>query len=308
MRPILSRFLVGVALAGAASAAWSAPPPPPVPCPEPATTLVDSPRIRRATPPPDPAPTPAPEPADDPESAKAVITLWDGSPVPKEWPVGFSIGLSASKSRAGAKLRSIRWSVDPAWIDPLSQRSADGRSISVGAGTRPKTVKVTLKVALGDTLDETTVSIPFVINPEDPDPQPDPGPGPVPGPGPGPGPLPVPPDPKPNPDGTFNFRAAGAAWPRSLAKTFLDSFATAAEEMYPAAGDGLFSELKPIDKVKADHIARFAASRDDAFGRLVESAFDAIIPPGTAKPSGEQRKRYADAMRAIVAGGREAIR
>jgi hypothetical protein len=165
-----------------------------------APVVADAPKPTASAPAPTPTPTPpgpTPAPPDEPPDAKAVITLWDGRPVPSSWPLGFSIGLSSRKSVAGDREKSVRWRVDPAWIDAYSIRSGGGKDISVGAGVRPKKISVTLQVAAGDTFDETTVSFDAVPNPEEPDviPTPTPvppGPGPTPGPSPGPTPTPTP--------------------------------------------------------------------------------------------------------------------
>jgi hypothetical protein len=142
---------------------------------------------------------PGPEPVPAPAEAKAVITLWDGRPVPASWPAGFSIGLSSQQSAMGTLGRSVRWKVDPPWIDGYSIRTDAGKAISVGTGTKPKTIHVTLQVAKADTFDEATVTIAVTANPDEPvDPTPTPSPTPQPTPIPTPVP-PAPPAPTPSP-------------------------------------------------------------------------------------------------------------
>lgn len=138
----------------------------------------------------DPSP-PGPE-------AQAVITTWDGAPLPKTWPLGVPIGLSAAKSVAGTHpTRSIRWDIEPAWVDQHSRRYAGNRQIVLATGVRPKTVTVTLSVAKADTFDRVQVTIDLVGDPDEPGPAPPPIPPPAP-PTPEPAPTPTPaPTPEP---------------------------------------------------------------------------------------------------------------
>jgi hypothetical protein len=135
----------------------------------------------------------ASEPNQKGQDAKAAITLPDGQPVPATWPAGFSIRLSSHTSVAGTRPgKSVKWYVDPAWIDRQSERDMPPGTISVGTGTRPKTIKVTLKVAKADTFDEQTIAVQIVPNPDEPEQVPIP-----PTPTPTPVPIPIPPTPIP---------------------------------------------------------------------------------------------------------------
>jgi hypothetical protein len=148
------------------------------------------------TAPPAPAPSPAPLTPPGPAGeavAVARITLANGQPVPETWPLGFSAMLSATSSTAGDKVGSVGWTISPAWIDQFSTRSEGGRLVAVGAGSRPKTVTITLTVAKADTFAIKTIQIRFVPNPDEPGDPIDPAPRP-------PTPAPVPPvDPTPVP-------------------------------------------------------------------------------------------------------------
>jgi hypothetical protein len=116
------------------------------------------------------------------EEARAVITLLDGRPVPKTWPLGFSLPLTSEKSVAGTHPRSVKWTVEPAEYDPLCPRRDKGRSIDAQTGTRPTTIRITLQVAKADTFDSVTVQVETKAteNPLDPDPDTPKPPGPKP--------------------------------------------------------------------------------------------------------------------------------
>jgi hypothetical protein len=137
--------------------------------------------------------------------AKAVITTWNGEDVPKVWPCGVPISLTAARSVVGDHPQSLKWVIQPAWVDQWSSRTPDGRQLSVATGTKSKTIKVTLYVAKNDTFDMVTVIVTVRPDPNEPgdrdgpEPEPKPGPEPpVPGPAPPPGPTP-PPAPAPAP-------------------------------------------------------------------------------------------------------------
>jgi hypothetical protein len=168
-------------------------------------------------PPPDPAPavvpTPAPPaPPAPPGRAKAVITTRDGKPVPETWPLGTSLTLSAGQSTAGREASSIDWELDPAWVDAHSDRDQANHLLYVALGTGPKTIKIRLTVAKGDTLDKAVVTVRAIRDPSEPvDPD---GPQPVP---PGPQPLPPGPAPQPTPNPAPDNLGVRAASYRDLA-------------------------------------------------------------------------------------------
>lgn len=147
----------------------------------------------------EPAPEPAPDADDaddaDDAEAKAVITAWDGRPVPETWPLGVPIGLSAEESVVGDKARSVQWVVEPEWVNQNSRRRDNNRQIDIATGVKPKTIVVELRVAKSDTLDSTRVTIRVAADPDEPGPAPPVPPAP-PGPSPPP-PGPVPPTPPP---------------------------------------------------------------------------------------------------------------
>ena len=129
--------------------------------------------------------------------AKAVITTWNGEDVPKVWPCGVPIGLTADRSVVGDHPQSLKWVIQPAWVDQWSSRTPDGRQLSVATGTKSKTIRVTLYVAKNDTFDMVTVTVAVRPDPNEPGdrdgPEPEPKPGPEPpGPAPPPGPTPPP--------------------------------------------------------------------------------------------------------------------
>jgi hypothetical protein len=149
------------------------------------------------TPPPEPAPKP-PKPPDvdsDPDLrplARAVITTRDGEEVPKVWPAGVPMELSAMRSVAGDLPQSMRWDIFPEWVDKYSYRGVKNRTVSIATGTKPKTIKVTLYVAKDDAFDMASVTVSIRLDPLEPGNDDRPRPGPKP-------PEPVPPEPTPPP-------------------------------------------------------------------------------------------------------------
>jgi hypothetical protein len=111
-----------------------------------------------------------------------------------------------------------------------------------------------------------------------------------------PGPDPIPPLP-PAPVDPNDPRALARQWPAALAGTFADSFAAAATDVRLGT--------KAMADIKAEHVARWKAARDAAFNKRFVPLMDAIIPPATATPTIEQRRRYAEFMDQIVQGTRE---
>jgi hypothetical protein len=172
------------------------PAPEPAPAPEP---LPVPPK------PPEPGPVPPRPPQPEVDSdpvleplARAIITTWNGDDVPKVWPAGVPLDLSAVKSTAGDLPQSIQWEILPKWVDKYSRRTPKGRQISLATGTKPKTIRVTLYVAKADTFDMTTVTVSIRPDPTEPGDRDRPEPVP---------PEPVPPDtpvpPQPPPLSTF---------------------------------------------------------------------------------------------------------
>ena len=117
------------------------------------------------------------------------------------------LDLTSIGSVAGDHPQSLKWEIQPKWVDQYSRRDPSGRKIGLATGIKSKTIRVTLYVAKDDTFDMTTVVIHVRPDPAEPGdgerPQPEPAPGPEPGPkppGPEPGPKPpepVPPEPAP---------------------------------------------------------------------------------------------------------------
>jgi hypothetical protein len=123
--------------------------------------------------------------------AKAVISTWNGGEVPKLWPCGVPLDLTSIGSVAGDHPQSLKWDIQPAWVDQYSHRTPGGRQVSIATGTKSKTIRVTLYVAKDDTFDMTSVTVAVRPDPSEPGD----GDRPVP-PGPKP-PEPVPPEPVP---------------------------------------------------------------------------------------------------------------
>lgn len=126
--------------------------------------------------------------------AKAVISTWDGKEVPKLWPCGVPIDLTSIGSIAGDLPQSLKWDIQPKWVDQYSHRSPGNRQVSVATGTKAKTIRVTLYVAKDDTFDMVSVTIHVRPDPNEPGDGDRPQPGPKP-----PQPEPVPPKPEPKP-------------------------------------------------------------------------------------------------------------
>jgi hypothetical protein len=143
--------------------------------------------------PPPPAPPPlVSEPDDLKPLARAVITTLDGEALPRAWPLGVPLAVTCTRSTAGTLPQSIRWTIQPRWVDRYSARSPDGRSLNLATGLKPKIIRITLQVAKDDTFDATTAVI--VVRPDPTEPgdrvPPEPGPEPIP-------PEPIPPEPVP---------------------------------------------------------------------------------------------------------------
>lgn len=231
-----------------------APAPSPAPSPAPA---------------PDPTPAPAPSPAPQ-EAAKAVITLWDGTPVPKTWTQGFSIPLSASRSTVGIGERAVRWTVDPPFYGRFSVTRDLNRSIDVQTGVKPVTLKIRLSVAKGDTIDESSVEIQV----GDSAPVPDPAPSPTPG--------PTPPAPQPTPSPTPIDEASVNQELRKLAAEYYagqaDRFAADAAKLAanPGPNAPTWNELGGSQKIAFD-------AQRTAIGKAVDRTIGPLIDPSTSK-------------------------
>jgi hypothetical protein len=245
---------------------------------------------------PEPEPAPEPKPAPDAE-AKAVATLLDGSAVPKEWPLGKPLILSARKSVCGARPRSVEWHITPAWLEAQSVQTENRRTLTAATGTLPKTVGITLTVYKSDTGDTVTLPIKLVPNPGETGPRPPPGPEPGPEPGPNPNPTPTPP---PGPVDPNDVTANGAAWGRDLLKSWADSFKVAQADV--------LAGTKPVDAIQKEHQERWRTSRNALFDARFAPIFDKLIPSAQeTEPTVEQKRRFADAMGQIIAGTLGAI-
>lgn len=249
-------------------------PPTPSPTPGPSPTPVPPPQ---PTPVPTPGPTPSPPSPATQEKAKAVITLFDGRPVPETWPQGFSVPLSAAKSSAGPLDDSVRWFVDPPHYDSFCVRRDRNRSIDVQTGVKPIKLRIRLSVARGDTFDEQTVEI-KVGDDADPVPAPTPPipPAPNPTPTPNPGPTPTP-GPTPSPEETdINPRV------RELAATYFSGWA------YRYAADGaklaiLSGPSAPTwnELGEARNAKRTVQGTD--LGNAINKCFEPMIDPSTSR-------------------------
>lgn len=278
MRRLTDAILAGlILLAGVAlsttplgpSAIAQAPVPTPAPAPIPA-----------------PEPTPAPKP--EPEPAKAVITLFDGSPVPDRWRQGFSVPLSAARSNAGDKPQSLRWFIEPPEYNTYSVRRDNGRSIDVQTGIEPVTLRVRLAVARGDTFDETMVEIKVGDRPRPP-PTPDPDPEPV---DPIPTPTPTPtPTPQPGPAPTDKFGKLG----RDFGTSLLSSYGDTMEESAAMLAAGITRKA-----VIADFDKRWKARRDKSSD--VPASEFAKITPDDREPQGDEKARLVQAWRDFARG------
>jgi hypothetical protein len=234
-----------------------------------------------------PEPAPEPKPAPDAE-AKAVATLLDGTAVPKEWPLGKPLILSARKSVCGARPRSVEWHITPAWLEAQSVQTENRRTLTAATGTLPKTVGITLTVYKSDTGDTVTLPIKLVPNPGETGPPPGPGPGPGPEPGPNPTPPPGPVDPN-------DVTANGAAWGKELLRSWAESFKVAQADV--------LAGTKPVDAIQKEHQERWRASRNALFDARFAPIFDKLIPPAQeTEPTVEQKRRFADAMGKIIDG------
>jgi hypothetical protein len=134
-----------------------------------------------------------------------------------------------------------------------------------------------------------------------PGPTPNPTPGPTPTPTPTPSPVPIPtPGPSPNPGPVPGFDAPlnGRAYAKELTYSFADSLGQASTETL----DG-----KPMEQVKANHVARWKATREAAFDRRFVGALDTLIPPGNDNPTIEQRRRYADFLQKVADGMKQGV-
>jgi hypothetical protein len=168
---------------------------PPVEKPAPAEQAPAKPAPKPVPPKPAPDKEVDSEPEDLKPLAKAVISTIHGERVPKFWPCGVPLELTSIGSIAGDHPQSIRWDIQPKWVDQYSRRAPGGRQVSLATGIKSKTIRVTLYVAKDDTFDMTSVIIHVRPDPNEPGdgdrPQPGPKP-PEPAPGPEPAPEPVP--------------------------------------------------------------------------------------------------------------------
>jgi hypothetical protein len=229
-------------------------------------------------------PAPEPGPAKDAE-AKAVATLLDGSAVPKEWPLGKPLILSARKSVCGARPRSVEWHITPAWLEGQSVQTENRRTLTAATGTLPKTITIRLTVYKADTGDSIDVPVKLVPNPGEL-PRPPPGPDPV---------DPDRPDPPPGPVDPDDVTANGAAWGKELLQSWADSFKVAQADV--------LAGTKPVDQIQKEHQERWRTSRNALFDARFAPIFDKLIPPAQeTEPTVEQKRRFADAMGRIIAG------
>jgi hypothetical protein len=197
--------------------------------------------------PPDAAPEAAPPPAtatvDPPPAgpeAQAIITTWDGTPLPRTWPLGVPLGLSAAKSVAGTHpTKSIRWDIEPEWVDQHSRRYAGNRQVILATGVLPKTIRVTLSVAKADTFDTVQVNIDLAGDPNEP------------GPAPPPAPVPPPTPPTPTPTPTPGPLSAMAQQVRDLANRDIPADLPLRQ--------GLLLGLSAIHSTMADDISKAVA-------------------------------------------------
>lgn len=250
-----------------------------------ATSAFTSPHQHAIAQAPPPAPSPQPPPA-PPLDAKAVITLFNGASVPETWKQGFSLPLSASRSIAGSKERSVVWKVDPPEYDQFSVRRDNGRSIDVQTGVDPVTLVITLSVAKGDTFDQTEVRV--RVGNSNPSPTPTPPPGPAPTPTPTPGPTPTP---QPAPSDLFG--KLGYDYGAALMQSYADTLDESASML--AAGVSRKAIVADFDK-------RWKPRREKAFN--VPAAEFAKIVPDDREPNGDEKGRLADAWRGMAKGVR----
>jgi hypothetical protein len=138
----------------------------------------------------EPAPPDEPPPDDLRPIAKAVITTWNHEPVPKFWPLGVPLVLTAAGSVAGNNPQSTKWEIQPPWVNKWSHHTPDGQ-LHVATGIKPKVIRITLYVAKDDAFDMATVTISVQPDPLEPSHGPTP-PEPKP-------PEPQPPEPEPGP-------------------------------------------------------------------------------------------------------------
>lgn len=214
----------------------------------------------------DPAPAPAPEDAD----AKAIVTLVDGSPVPKTWPAGRPLGLSAKTSIAGAKPRSVSWRITPAWLETQSIQADQNRTLWTATGSKPKQIVVRLTVYKSDTGDSIDVPIEVVPNPDDDGPTPEPPP---PGPGPTPGPTPT-----PGPDTPM------AKVARDFANGVLEAYAASWETNATVLASG-----QPVVAALAASDAKLRDLRMAAFRATFYPELNRVIPDNTEVKDQAQR-------------------
>ncbi len=231
-----------------------------------------------------PPPTPSPAPAAE-QQAKAVITLFDGRPVPASWRQGFSVPLSAARSSAGAKPRSVVWYVEPPEYDQYSVRRDDGRSIDIQTGVEPVTLRVRLAVAKGDTFDESVAEI-KVGEPRPPPPRPPPTPGPQPDPNP-------PPTPPPSPVPTDPFGRLAYSYGQAVTATYAETLDESASML--AAGVSRAAITSDFEK-------RWKARRDQAFKAI--AAEYAKLAPDDREPTADEKAKLAQAWRDFARGMR----
>lgn len=96
------------------------------------------------------------------------------------------------------------------------------------------------------------------------------------------------------PQPASSLERAGATRARLLPRYEAESFREAAREIR----DG----TKPIDAIRKEHSKRWADARDQGFDQQFKKSLASVIPEGTANPSIEQRRRYAETLEQIAAG------